>query len=125
MTAPAHVHHVAAGAAAAAQVICSATRLAKRKCPVTGQALQVRVPVWNWVVANVSLMAVGSSAPEILLAVVESVLRLGKTAGELGPSTIVGSAAYNLLMISAVCTMALPAGEEAQPGGLQYCCQWQ
>jgi solute carrier family 8 (sodium/calcium exchanger) len=53
------------------------------------------------------------SAPEILLAIVESILRLGKPAGELGPSTIVGSAAYNLLMISAVCTMALPAGEDS------------
>jgi hypothetical protein len=42
------------------QVICSATRLAKRKCPITGQKIQVGVPVWNWVVANVSLMAVGS-----------------------------------------------------------------
>ena len=50
------------------------------------------------------------SAPEILLAVVESILRLGKPAGELGPSTIVGSAAYNLMMIAAVCTAALPTG---------------
>ncbi|WIA36038.1 hypothetical protein OEZ86_007397 [Tetradesmus obliquus] len=95
---------------ASIEVICSATRIAKRKCPVTGQNIEVRVPVWNWVVANVSLMAVGSSAPEILLAVVESVLRLGKPAGELGPSTIVGSAAYNLMMICAVCTVALPTG---------------
>jgi hypothetical protein len=53
------------------------------------------------------------SAPEILLAVVESVLRLGKSAGELGPSTIVGSAAYNLLMIVAVCTVSLPTGENS------------
>jgi hypothetical protein len=45
---------------------------------------------------------------------VESILRLGKPAGELGPSTIVGSAAYNLMMISAVCTIALPTGERMQ-----------
>jgi hypothetical protein len=44
---------------------------------------------------------------------VESILRLGKPAGELGPSTIVGSAAYNLMMISAVCTVALPTGESS------------
>lgn len=42
------------------QVICSATRNAKCKCPITGEKKVVRVPVWNWVVANVSLMAVGS-----------------------------------------------------------------
>jgi len=50
------------------------------------------------------------SAPEILLAVVESILRLGKPAGELGASTIVGSAAYNILMVAAVCTASLPTG---------------
>jgi hypothetical protein len=44
----------------AVQVICSATRQTKRKCPITGEKKVVRVPVWNWVVANVSLMAVGS-----------------------------------------------------------------
>jgi len=63
----------------------------------------VEVPVWNATIANLSLMALGSSAPEILLSVLETVGRLGKEAGALGPSTIVGSAAFNLLFISAVC----------------------
>lgn len=49
-------------------------------------------------VANLTLMALGSSAPEILLAVIETILTLGEPPGELGPSTIVGSAAYNLLV---------------------------
>jgi solute carrier family 8 (sodium/calcium exchanger) len=31
------------------------------------------VPVWNATVANLTLMALGSSAPEILLSVVETV----------------------------------------------------
>ena len=31
--------------------------------------------------------------------------------GELGPSTIVGSAAFNLLVIIGICVMAIPAGE--------------
>lgn len=47
-------------------------------------------------------MALGSSAPEILLAVIETVQGLGKCPGELGASTIVGSAAFNLLVISAL-----------------------
>ena len=45
-------------------------------------------------------MALGSSAPEILLSVIETVTSLGQCPGELGPSTIVGSAAFNLLVIS-------------------------
>lgn len=34
-------------------------------------------------------------------------------AGELGASTIVGSAAFNLLFISAVCMVAVPEGRRA------------
>jgi solute carrier family 8 (sodium/calcium exchanger) len=65
--------------------------------------------VWNATIANLSLMALGSSAPEILLSVLETCGKLGEEAGALGPSTIVGSAAFNLLFISAVC---IPAVDE-------------
>ena len=57
--------------------------------------------------ANLSLMALGSSAPEILLSVLETVQTLGEPAGELGPSTIVGSAAFNLLVISGASIIAV------------------
>lgn len=70
----------------------------------------ITVKVWNDTVANLTLMALGSSAPEILLSVIELVN--GKMhSGDLGPATIVGSAAFNLFCISAVCVMAIPAGE--------------
>ena len=52
-------------------------------------------------------MALGSSAPEILLAVIETISSLGSCPGELGASTIVGSAAFNLLIISAVSIYAV------------------
>ena len=58
--------------------------------------------VWNPTVANLTLMALGSSAPEIMLATLETIINLEKEPQELGPSTIVGSAAFNLLIISAV-----------------------
>merc|ERR1711935_524794 len=66
-----------------------------------------KVDFWNPTVANLTLMALGSSAPEILLAVLETVTRLGKCPGKLGPSTIVGSAAFNLLVISGVSIYAV------------------
>ena len=72
------------------------------------QALEV--PVWNSTVANLTLMALGSSAPEILLSIIEIVGNKFK-AGELGPGTIVGSAAFNLMVISAVCVLGIPKGE--------------
>lgn len=67
--------------------------------------------VWNPTVANLTLMALGSSAPEILLSVIETCQNLGKPPGELGPSTIVGSAAFNLMVISAVAIIAPKDGE--------------
>lgn len=52
-------------------------------------------------------MALGSSMPEIFLAILETVQSLGEPAGELGPSTIVGSAAFNLLVISGLSIYAV------------------
>lgn len=63
--------------------------------------------MWNATLANLTLMALGSSAPEILLSVIETVTTLGDCPGELGPSTIVGSASFNLLVISGVCIYAV------------------
>jgi len=66
--------------------------------------------VWNDTVANLTLMALGSSAPEILLSIIETV-KNGFHSGKLGPSTIVGSAAFNLFIIIAVCIVSIPNGE--------------
>ncbi|CAK0870853.1 unnamed protein product, partial [Prorocentrum cordatum] len=66
--------------------------------------------VWNPTVANLTLMALGSSAPEILLSVIE-LLGNDFYSGDLGPFTIVGSAAFNLFVIIAVCVMSIPDGE--------------
>ena len=52
-------------------------------------------------------MALGSSAPEILLSVIESLKDLGKPAGVLGPASIVGSGAFNLLVITGISIMAV------------------
>jgi solute carrier family 8 (sodium/calcium exchanger) len=56
-------------------------------------------------------MALGSSAPEIMLSVIETVSNLGSPPGELGPSTIVGSAAFNLLVISGISIWSVPSPE--------------
>ncbi|CAF3693875.1 unnamed protein product [Rotaria socialis] len=72
--------------------------------------LTVEVRIWNDTVANLTLMALGSSSPEILLSIIE-IIGNRFEAGELGPGTIVGSAAYNLLMICAICISAIKAPE--------------
>lgn len=68
------------------------------------------IHVWNDTVANLTLMALGSSAPEILLSLIE-ICSNDMYSGDLGPGTIVGSAAFNLMVISAVCVVAIPDGE--------------
>ena len=40
--------------------------------------------MWNWAVANISLLAVGASSPEILLALVETLLTLGQVISYFG-----------------------------------------
>lgn len=83
----------------------------KKRVPVAqGSERLVTKSVWNETVANLTLMALGSSAPEILLAI-NDVLKNAFFAGNLGPSTIVGSAAFNLFVIIAVCINAIPTGE--------------
>ncbi|NXS57725.1 NAC2 protein, partial [Brachypteracias leptosomus] len=68
------------------------------------------VRIWNETVSNLTLMALGSSAPEILLSVIE-VCGHNFQAGELGPGTIVGSAAFNMFVVIAVCVYVIPSGE--------------
>merc|ERR1719461_1504939 len=55
-------------------------------------------------------MALGSSAPEIMLSVIE-IWAKGFEAGDLGPGTIVGSAAFNLFMIIGLCMYVIPDDE--------------
>lgn len=81
-----------------------------------GQVVRTqKITVWNPTIANLTLMALGSSAPEILLSVIETTGNLGGCPGELGASTIVGSAAFNLLVISAVSIYAVNEKNDTDP----------
>ncbi|XP_065256570.1 sodium/calcium exchanger 1 isoform X17 [Emys orbicularis] len=91
------------------EVITSQEREITIKKP-NGETSKTTVRVWNETVSNLTLMALGSSAPEILLSVIE-VCGHGFNAGDLGPSTIVGSAAFNMFIIIAICVYVVPDGE--------------
>lgn len=94
---------------ASIEVITSKEKEIKIKKP-NGETQIVVVRVWNETVANLTLMALGSSAPEILLSIIE-IWAKHFEAGDLGPGTIVGSAAFNLLVIIAICVYVIPEGE--------------
>uniref|UniRef100_A0A670Y119 Sodium/calcium exchanger 1 n=2 Tax=Pseudonaja textilis TaxID=8673 RepID=A0A670Y119_PSETE len=91
------------------EVITSQEREITIKKP-NGETSKTTVRIWNETVSNLTLMALGSSAPEILLSVIE-VCGHGFKAGDLGPSTIVGSAAFNMFVIIALCVYVVPDGE--------------
>jgi solute carrier family 8 (sodium/calcium exchanger) len=94
----------------AIEVITSQTREVKVPA-LKGEAPRtISVLIWNPTVSNLTLMALGSSAPEILLSIIE-VIGKNFESGELGPGTIVGSAAYNLFIITAVCILVVPTGQ--------------
>ena len=77
---------------------------------IDGVEQTFNVLIWNETVANLTLMALGSSAPEILLSIIE-IVGNDFEAGELGPATIVGSAAFNMFIIFAICVMVIPSSE--------------
>ncbi|XP_073322570.1 sodium/calcium exchanger 1a isoform X18 [Pagrus major] len=94
---------------ASIEVITSQERQITIKKP-NGEKVTTTVRIWNETVSNLTLMALGSSAPEILLSVVE-VCGHNFNAGQLGPNTIVGSAAFNMFVIIGLCVSVIPEGE--------------
>ncbi|MCI4382229.1 hypothetical protein PGIGA_G00012570 [Pangasianodon gigas] len=94
---------------ASIEVITSQEKEITIKKP-NGETTTTTVRIWNETVSNLTLMALGSSAPEILLSVIE-VCGHNFDAGDLGPSTIVGSAAFNMFVIIGLCVYVVPDGE--------------
>lgn len=95
-------------------MITSTKRVIYKLDPYSEDYVSTKVSVWNPTVANLTLMALGSSAPEILLNVIETVQTLGDKPGELGPSTIVGSASFNFLIISGISIYAVNADNDTR-----------
>ncbi|XP_016110860.1 sodium/calcium exchanger 1-like [Sinocyclocheilus grahami] len=93
----------------AIEVITSQEKEITTKRP-NGETVTTTVRIWNETVSNLTLMALGSSAPEILLSVIE-VCGHNFEAGTLGPNTIVGSAAFNMFVIISICVYVVPEGE--------------
>lgn len=90
----------------AIEVITSHEREVKVTKP-DGKIVTKKVRIWNETVAHLTLMEVGASAAEILLVAIE-IAGQGFQAGDLGPSAIVGSAAFSLFLITAICVLAVP-----------------
>lgn len=105
-----------------ADVFCGAIEVItskKRDIDVRSGAIEIKtiqVYTWNNTVANLTLMAMGSSAPEIMLSLVEVIFN-DFQGDVLGPATIVGSAGFNLMVIVALCVSCVPkANSDGEKG---------
>lgn len=94
----------------AVEVITSHTRRIKYEDD-NGVEKYLEVAVWNPTIANITLMAICSSSPEILLTIIETIYTLDSAPGEVGPALIVGSAAFNFFIVTAVSMVAVPYGK--------------
>ncbi|KAL0457918.1 UNVERIFIED_CONTAM: Magnesium/proton exchanger [Sesamum latifolium] len=88
------------------------TRTVKERDPFTNKMVVKYKKVWNYAIADIALLAFGTSFPQISLATIDAIRNLGNLyAGGLGPGTLVGSAAFDLFPIHAVCVVVPKLGE--------------
>ncbi|CAH9140500.1 unnamed protein product [Cuscuta epithymum] len=88
------------------------TRTVVETDPSTNTKVVKKEKVWNYTIADITLLAFGTSFPQISLATIDAIRNIGQLyAGGLGPGTLVGSAAFDLFPIHAVCVVVPKAGE--------------
>lgn len=88
-------------------------KITSRKVHQIKNGKKVTIQVWNETVANLTMMTLGSSAPSMLLPVVQLFGNQFESSS-LGPSNIVGSAAFHLLVVTSLCVLASPSTEPSR-----------
>eukprot|EP00091_Calanus_sinicus_P000188 TRINITY_DN10124_c0_g1_i1.p1 TRINITY_DN10124_c0_g1~~TRINITY_DN10124_c0_g1_i1.p1 ORF type:complete len:370 (-),score=40.83 TRINITY_DN10124_c0_g1_i1:25-1134(-) len=77
--------------------------------PETGKTQVIIAKIWNQTVANM-FMVLGSSSPIIFLCIIE-IFAGGFSSGDLGPSTVIDSSAFILLVAVGLMISFVPSGQ--------------
>lgn len=93
--------------------ITSRHKIIKQKNPLTERNQEVSFKIWNPAIANLTLVALASSAPEMMLIIIETIQNLVKNekidhpdVENLGLSLIIGSSAVKTMLNTALCIVA-------------------
>jgi solute carrier family 8 (sodium/calcium exchanger) len=76
-------------------------------CDLEGKSMMIGVPVWNSYTANVTLLALASSAPELFLCFFSTFTDIEAIPKDIGPIVLVGSGAFNLLIVTGVSILSI------------------
>jgi solute carrier family 8 (sodium/calcium exchanger) len=68
-----------------------------------GKSIMIGLSVWNPRIANVTLLALGSSAPEIFMCFINTFVSIDDVPSEMGPMVLMGSATFNMLVVIGIC----------------------
>ena len=90
------------------EVIVSKKRIKKVKTR-NGTVKELKVPIWHPIVASLTVETLGMSAAECLLPTIE-VFKQNFSSDELGPSLVVGSGAYHMLLLTGICMLSVKNG---------------
>lgn len=76
-------------------------------CDAEGKRMMIGIPVWNARMANVTLVALASAAPELFLCFFSTFADIESVPQDIGPMALVGSASFNLLVVTGVSILTI------------------
>lgn len=96
----------------AMETIVQKTKKVTKWDPVEDREVTTEERTWNATFADITLLALGTCAPQIALAWIDAIQLLGKDQSEgLGAGTIIGSAAFDFFPITAVIVLVPKLGQ--------------
>ena len=76
-------------------------------CDLEGKSMMIGIPVWNSHMANVTLLALASAAPEFFLCFFSTFADIEAIPQDIGPIVLIGKGSFNLLVVTGVSILSI------------------